>query len=163
MVSQLHHWVPFWLLQNGLYERWQAWPPCVHLKICKVPQSSKQKLQRKIGQMSDLKCIPGDTFSSLSLWPSSSPLSHRSCLSLHFISNCISWPDAGPNDDSMDPHLPLFRIGELKTLNVEILSSYSNSLASWQTFWQNIGLNQDIKCDTEMVIEKISMLLKPRQ
>lgn len=66
-----------------------------------------------------------------SLWPSSSgpPPLHRSCLSLHFSSSCISWPDAGPSDDNMDAHLPLFRIRELKTLNVEILSSYSNSLA----------------------------------
>lgn len=68
-------------------------------------------------------------FLYLSLWPSSSCLPHRSCLSLHFSSNCISWPDAGPSDDNMDAHLPLFRIRELKTLNVEILSSYSNSLA----------------------------------
>lgn len=69
-------------------------------------------------------------FLYLSLWPSSSrPPLHRSCLSLHFSSNCISWPDAGPSDDNMDAHLPLFRIRELKTLNVEILSSYSNSLA----------------------------------
>lgn len=104
--------------------------PCTsRAKICKVPQSSKQKLQRKIGQMSELKCIPGDMSSSLSLWPSSSHLPHPSCLSLHFSSSCISWPDAGPSDDNMDPHLPLFRIGELKTLDVEILSSDSNSLA----------------------------------
>lgn len=81
-------------------------------------------------------------FLYLSLWPSSSHLPRRSCLSLHFSSNCISWPDAGPSDDNMDPHLPLFKIRELKTLNVEILSSYSNSLAPWQAFWQNIGLTR---------------------
>lgn len=41
--------------------------PCTsRVKICKVPQSSKQKLQRKIGQMRELKCIPGDTSSSIS-------------------------------------------------------------------------------------------------
>lgn len=102
-------------------------------------------------------------FLYLSLWPSSSRLPNRSCLSLHFSSNCISWPDAGPSDDNMDAHLPLFRIRGIKTLNVEILLSYSNSLAPWQAFWQNTGLNQDIKCDTEMMIEKISTLLKPGQ
>lgn len=139
-------------------------------KYAKCHNRPNKKLQRKIGQMSELKCIPGDPsfslsfFISLSLWPYSSRLPHRSCLPLHFSSNCrgIFWPDAGPSVDNTDQHLWLFRIGELKTLNVEILSSYRNSLTPWQNFWQSIALNLDIKRDTEMMIEKISTVLKAR-
>lgn len=123
------HWVEYQtlVLEGNTHMCATPSPFTSRVKICKAPQSSQQFLQRKIGQMSELKCIPGDMSSSFSLWPSSSHLPYRSCLSLHFSSNCISWPDAGPSDDNMDPHLPLFRIGELKTLNAEILSSYGKS------------------------------------
>lgn len=124
-------------------------PPSPHasrVKICKVPQSSKQKAAEENRANEWIKMHP---WRPISLSPSLShsgpiPLAppHRSCLPLHFSSNCrgIFWPDAGPSVDNTDQHLWLFRIGELKTPNVEILSSYSNSLTPWQNFWQSIGL-----------------------
>lgn len=93
--------------------------PPVHIlcawrvKICKASLSSKQKLQGNIGQLSELKCIPGDmSFFLFSL------LSHPHFptveigFSLQFSSNytALFWPDAGPSHSNMDKHLWLFRI-----------------------------------------------------
>lgn len=66
------------MLEGRKHTHSHTGPPPVHIlcawrvKICKAPPSSKQKLQGNIGQLSELKCIPGDMF--FFLYPGSLPL-----------------------------------------------------------------------------------------
>lgn len=97
-------------------------PPPVHIlyawrvKICKASLSSKQKLQGNIGQLSELKCIPGDMsfflFSLLSHPHFPTVPTVEIGFSIQFSSNytALFWPDAGPSHSNMDKHLWLFRI-----------------------------------------------------
>ena len=92
-------------------------PPPVHIlcawrvKICKASLSSKQKLQGNIGQLSELKCIPGDMSFLLFSWLCSPRLptvpAGETGISLQFSSNYRSlfWPDSGSSHGNMDTHL----------------------------------------------------------
>lgn len=120
-----------------------AGPPPVHIlcawsvKICKASLPSKQKLQGNIGQLSELKCIPGDMSFFLFFWLSSphlfTVLTREIGFSLKFSSNYTSlfWPDAGTSHSNMDKHLWLFSFGKLKTAEVKCFCHTAGPLFHW--------------------------------
>lgn len=76
-----------YILCQPQYTTANTGPPPVHIlyawrvKICKASPSSKQKLQQNIGQLSELKCIPGDMSFFLFFLLFSLLLRHMKCTS----------------------------------------------------------------------------------